>query len=186
MALLAVALLPGACGGSASPGPGVAAVASTAAATPPASRLEEGRPDRVLEVHARARRIKDFPDPDGDGELSITAGPGSDLDPNDPVFEGSAAAPASRCWDAESPEPGAAGPERGREAEIRAVHALARHHRFPGPRIRRRHEHQRRPGSDLDPDSPQFKSRRQGVQALACPAAARARAARCTSGGGQK
>jgi hypothetical protein len=34
----------------------------------------------------RSHGIKDFPDPDSQGGIKITGGPGSDLNPNNPQF----------------------------------------------------------------------------------------------------
>jgi hypothetical protein len=40
----------------------------------------------------RAHGIKDFPDPNSQGGIAIKAGPGSDLDPNNPQFKAANAA----------------------------------------------------------------------------------------------
>ena len=40
----------------------------------------------------RSHGISDFPDPAANGSISITAKPGSDLDPNNPQFQSAATA----------------------------------------------------------------------------------------------
>ncbi|MPZ71211.1 MAG: hypothetical protein GEU71_17040, partial [Actinobacteria bacterium] len=79
-ALIAVGLIAAACsGGSTSPG-----VADVGSNTPGSSASPGGSAETGELAYSQCMRdhgIEDFPDPGPDGEISIDAGPGSDLAP---------------------------------------------------------------------------------------------------------
>jgi hypothetical protein len=53
----------------------------------PAQKAEALKNGLKMAVCMRAHGIKDFPDPRSDGSISINASPGSDLNPNNPLFQ---------------------------------------------------------------------------------------------------
>jgi hypothetical protein len=84
-ALVASAMLIAACGGG-SNGP---AVAGTGSPTSPKSSTDQPAKGSPL-AYAKCMRshgVPDFPDPKSNGELQLSAGPGSDLGPDAPQFQ---------------------------------------------------------------------------------------------------
>jgi hypothetical protein len=79
LASISTVLLTAGCGGGSS-GPHVAAGSATPGATPATSALAYSR-------CMRSHGVADFPDPNSNGDVALNAGPGSDLDFNDPRFK---------------------------------------------------------------------------------------------------
>lgn len=87
VALLAVAAvaMTTACGGGSNPGIATAPPASPMSTPFPTA---SGTPSPAAYAACmRAHGIADFPDPNSQGNFEINAGPGSDLDPNNPAYQ---------------------------------------------------------------------------------------------------
>jgi len=101
----------------------------------------------------RAHGIKDFPDPDANGDIRLEAGPGSDLGPDNPQFKVASAACKSLL-----PNQGA--PPKGvKAANLKYAKCMRGHgiKDFPDPNPDGTLQIQATPGSDLDPNNPLFK-----------------------------
>src|SRR6266516_2937895 len=85
-ALIATVLLMAACGHGGSKSPGVAS-AGTGTATASSGGGSAKASALAYSKCMRARGIKDFPDPDSNGEIQIDAGPGSDLSADNPKYQ---------------------------------------------------------------------------------------------------
>jgi hypothetical protein len=151
-ALLLSAALITACGsGSGSKGPGVASVspsgnASSSTGSPKASMLAYSR-------CMRAHGLPNFPDPNANGNLSLNADQGSNLDPNSAAFKAADAACKSLL-----PAPQAQGGAKAqnlRYAQCMRAHGISD---FPDPNPDGGLRIQSSPGSDLDPNNPQYKA----------------------------
>ena len=100
----------------------------------------------------REHGIADFPDPDANGDLTLEAGPGSDLDFNNPAFKA-----ADEACKALLPEAGESPADL--KAATLAYAACMREHGiadFPDPNASGGLEIQSEPGSDLDPNNPAY------------------------------
>jgi hypothetical protein len=84
-ALLATALLTAACASSGAKTPGVAAISSASATSSATSGTKASAINYARCM--RAHGIKDYPDPNADGDIEINAGPGSDMGPDNPHFK---------------------------------------------------------------------------------------------------
>jgi hypothetical protein len=108
-------------------------------------------------AHARCMRahgISNFPDPDANGNLQLNADAGSDLDPNNPRFK----AADSAC---KSLLPPRKAPPKDLKAKTLKYARCMRAHGisdFPDPGPDGTLQIQATPGSDLDPNNPQYKA----------------------------
>jgi hypothetical protein len=158
--LIAATVVVAGCGGG-SNGPGVAGAgsASTGAAK---SSAGGSRQQRVLAYSRcmRAHGLKDFPDPSSGG-LTIRVNPGSDLDPNNPQFK--SAQQACRSLD---PKPTAGEQRQASARDLKYAQCMRAHgiKDFPDPDSQGGIKITGGPGSDLDPNNPQFKSADQSCQ----------------------
>jgi hypothetical protein len=146
--VLAVGLLTAACGSGGAASPGVAQVSTSAGAS------DSATPSTLAYAQCmRAHGIKDFPDPNSDGELALNLEPGSDLDPDNPTYKSADAA----CQPLMPPKQG---PPAGlKEANLKYAKCMRAHGiaDFPDPQPDGTLQIQAQPGSDLDPDNPQNK-----------------------------
>ncbi len=172
--LVGLAVLAAACSGG-SNGPGVASAGTTATTKPaPGSSATNGssgskNPSLALEYSQcmRSHGVADFPDPNSSGDISISAGPGSDLNPNNPTFEAAQQAcqkytPGANMTPAQKAQAQA---NLLKYAQCMRAHGIAD---FPDPttgpdgapgiRI------QSGPGSDLDPNNATFQAAQQKCQ----------------------
>lgn len=151
--LIALGLLAGACSKDNAADPAVARLSSApASATSSSSAAAHGS----LLAYSRCMRahgIKDFPDPSGNGDLGIQAGPGSDLDPKNPQFAAADRACKPLLPNHGQPPPGA------KQAALKYAQCMRSHgiSDFPDPQADGRLTIGGRAGSDLSPDNPQFK-----------------------------
>jgi hypothetical protein len=147
----AVLLLAAGCAHQASPG-----VASTGAGTARASASASGTHGSALAYSRcmRAHGVKDFPDPNGDGELELNAGPGSDIDPNNPTYKTADAACKSLLPPQQAPPAGL------KEANLKYSKCMRSHgvSDFPDPSSDGTLQLQSKPGGDLDPNNPTYKA----------------------------
>jgi len=148
-ALLIVAASATACGGK-STSPGIAAL-GTSSASPSASSSGHGSALAYSQC-MRAHGISDFPDPNSNGSIGLNAEAGSDLSPDNPQYQ----AANNTC---KSLKPAVS--QQQRQAVATALLNYAKCMRqhgisdYPDPsngslRVASS------PGSDLDPDNPQF------------------------------
>lgn len=84
--LVAVGLLMAACS-SGSASPGVAKAGSTATTAAASANKSSKASPLAYSQCMRAHGIGDFPDPNSQGQISLSAGPGSDLIPDNPLFQ---------------------------------------------------------------------------------------------------
>ena len=152
-ALLLTGALLAACGsGNKSGGPPVASISSSGSTSSPS-----GAPKASTLAYARCMRahgIEDFPDPDAHGNLGLNGGPGSDLDPNNPAFKAADAACKSLLPPPQAPRPGMRA-QNLNYAKCMRQHGISD---FPDPKPDGSLQIQATPGSDLDPNNPQFKA----------------------------
>jgi hypothetical protein len=152
-ALLAVVLLATACAGGPS-GPGVAG--QGASSTPSAS--PSGDPRDAELAYAKCMRehgISDFPDPQPGGGIAIQAGPGSDLDQNNPQFKA-----ADEACKSLLPTPSKQDQQKEFEDMLRFAQCMREHGiaDFPDPKPGEGISISTEQGSDLDPNNPQFQA----------------------------
>jgi hypothetical protein len=150
---LACGLVAAACGSSGSGGPPVASLSSS----PSASATSPGSAKASTLAYARCMRahgISDFPDPDASGNLQLNADAGSDLDPKNPRFKAADTACKSLL-----PPPQAA-PKDLKAKNLRYARCMRAHgiSDFPDPKPDGTLQIQDTPGSDLDPNNPQYKA----------------------------
>jgi hypothetical protein len=152
---LVCGLLAAACGSSGSGGPPVASLSSS----PSGSATSSGSSARASMLAysrcMRAHGISDFPDPDAHGDLSLNAsGPGSDLNPNNPQFKAADAACKSLRPPPQAP------PKDLRTHTLHYARCMRAHgiSDFPDPKPDGTLQIQATPGSDLDPNNPQYKA----------------------------
>lgn len=159
-ALIAVGLFAVACSKDNAADPGVARLSSSSAgATSSASGSAHGS----LLAYSRCMRshgITDFPDPSGKGELAIQAHPGSDLNPKNPQFAAADRACKPLLPNHGQPPPGV------KQAVLKYAQCMRSHgiSDFPDPQANGSLTIGGRPGSDLNPDSPQFKRANEACQ----------------------
>ena len=157
VALVILALLAAACGGGSS-GSGVANLGSSSKSGGDSSSQTASKKADAL-AYSRCMRshgISDFPDPNSKGQISISAGPGSDMDPNSPQWQS-----AQKACKALEPSPGTPAQQAGRRAAALKYSKCMRSHGisdFPDPNSSGGLEVQAAPGGDLDPNNPQFKT----------------------------
>jgi hypothetical protein len=148
---VAAALLAAGCAHQASPG-----VASTGRGTARASASASGAHASALAYSKcmRSHGIKDFPDPNSDGELTLDAQPGSDIDPNNPTYKAADAACKSLLPPQQKPPAGL------KEANLKYAKCMRSHgvSDFPDPSADGTLQIQSKPGSDLDPNNPTYKA----------------------------
>ena len=154
--IVAAVVLVAACG-SGSSGPGVANTGSPANATKPSSPGSQRSSLLAYSRCMRAHGIPDFPDPNSNGGLLLQAHQGSDLDPNNPQLQA-----AQRACKSLAPAPPTSGPGQARAAAAMLKYARCmRAHGitdFPDPGSNGQLSIKARPGSDLNPNGPQFQS----------------------------
>lgn len=159
-AAAAAVLLAAGCGHQDSPG-----VASTGKGTakPTASATNTHGSALAYSKCMRAHGIKDFPDPSANGELSVDAKPGSDLDPNNPTYKSADTACKSLM-----PPPQQQLPAGLKEANLKYAKCMRSHgvSDFPDPSADGSLQIQSRPGSDLDPNNPTYKAANEACKHL--------------------
>lgn len=101
----------------------------------------------------RAHGLKDFPDPGSNGAINLNGAPGSDLDRNDPRFQAAYQACKSLL------PPGQTGSSGGLKiANLNYAKCMRSHgiSDFPDPNADGSLSLKPSPGSDLDPNNPQY------------------------------
>jgi hypothetical protein len=153
-ALLGIVLLATACAGG-SNGPGVAE--QGASSSPSAS--PSGDPGDGGLGYAQCMRdhgISDFPDPEASGSIPIRREPGSDLDPDNPQFK----AADDACKSLLPQPPSEEQQQQEFEDMLRFAQCMREHGitDFPDPKPGEGIDLNAEPGSDLDPNNPQFQA----------------------------
>jgi hypothetical protein len=164
-ALLAIALVGAACSSGPST-PGVAGSGTGATTTTAASAANQGMPTLTPAQRAaqlsysecmRSHGVSDFPDPDSQGRIQITSGPGSDLNPDNPVYQN-----AQKACQSKQPKPTPAQQAQAQAYALRVAQCMRAHgiKDYPDPsagsggKISIRLNNS--PGSDLNPNNPLF------------------------------
>ena len=152
-ALIAVGMFAAACSKDNAASPGVARLSSSSAS---ATSSASGSAHGSMLAYSRCMRshgITDFPDPSGKGEIAIEGHPGSDLDPKNPQFAAADRACKPLLPNHGQPPPGA------KQAALKYARCMRSHGipDFPDPQANGGLTIGARPGSDLDPNNPQFK-----------------------------
>ncbi len=158
--LMEVVFLVAACSNGPS-SPGVAATGgTTTSTTDPGAGSGAGQPTaqnaaKLLDYShcMQSHGIKDFPDPGPNGTLSITAGQGSDLNPNNPLF-----AQAQNDCQHLMPQPTAAQKAQAIKNGLKMAQCMRAHgiKDFPDPTSSGAIRIQGGPNSDLNPSDPLF------------------------------
>jgi hypothetical protein len=150
--VLAVGLLSG-CGHH-STGPSVARLGTSPSASAAPSA---GGPASMLAYSQcmRTHGVPDFPDPDPDGRLTLTAHAGSDLDPNSATFKA-----ADKACAGLRPAPNASQMAANRTQLLKYSKCMRSHGipDFPDPGPDGGMQIQVKPGSDMDPNAPAFQA----------------------------
>ncbi|MGH3626215.1 MAG: hypothetical protein ACRDRL_02040 [Sciscionella sp.] len=151
--LIAVALLLTACGHSGSGGTGVASVGSPSAGSGTATDSSGSSAKASALSYAQCMRthgVKDFPDPDSDGNFHLDISPGSDLAPDNPTYKAADGA----CKSLLPPRP--AVPANMKAANLKYAKCMRAHgiSDFPDPQADGTLQINATPGSDLDPANP--------------------------------
>ena len=155
-ALACLAMLTAACGGGGPTG------SDTAAGSPGGS----GQTGALAYSRCmRAHGIKAFPDPNSQGGISITGGPGSSLDPQSPQFKAADQAcrklmPGANLSPAQK---AAAQAQELRYSECMRAHGILD---FPDPSGRGGISIKVQPGRDLDPNNPRYQAANNACQQL--------------------
>lgn len=148
-AVFAVTQVTTACGGSSSAGvAGGGNPSSSSAAAGGQSAL-------AYSQCMRAHGIADFPDPGSNGGISLHAGPGSDLDQNNPQYKAANSACARLLPPAKHPNVKQLKTANLNYAKCMRAHGISD---FPDPKPDGSIQIKADPGSDLDPSNPQFKA----------------------------
>lgn len=159
--LIALALLASVCSGG-SPSPGVANVSATST-TGSSSTSGSGTKASALSYSQcmRSHGVSDFPDPNANGSIQISGGPGSDLDPNNPTFQA-----AQRTCQSLQPKPSAAQQHQAQQQFLKYSQCMRSHgiKDFPDPNANGRISISAGPGSDLDPNNPTFQAAQSACQ----------------------
>ncbi|HVX44041.1 MAG TPA: hypothetical protein VHC49_09140 [Mycobacteriales bacterium] len=148
-ALIASALFLAACSHDGSTSPRVAGAGGT---TSPSSAAPTKASALAYSQCMRSHGIKDFPDPDSNGELKVNAGPGSDLNGDDPKYQ--AADTACKPLLPNQGKP----PANLKAANLKYARCMRKHGiaDFPDPKPDGTLQIQAQPGGDLDPNNPRF------------------------------
>ncbi len=162
--LAAVAVLAAACGGTS--GPGVASLGTSAsgASHSSTSGSSHGASPLAYSQCMRAHGITDFPDPNGQGQIALQGGPGSDLDPNNPQFQA-----AQQACQSLQPKHAAPSQQQAHQMEqdaLKFAQCMRAHGvtNFPDPQFHNTANgfgislSGGGPGSGLDPNDPQYQS----------------------------
>ena len=132
-------------------------VASAGSASPTGSSASRSASASALAYAQcmRAHGIRDFPDPDSNGGLSLDAAQGSDLNPNNPQFKAADTACKSLL-----PQGQATPPPGAKDANLTYARCMRAHgiSDFPDPNADGTLKIEPKPGSNLDPTNPQFKT----------------------------
>jgi hypothetical protein len=117
----------------------------------------------------RSHGIGDFPDPNAQGQLQLSAGPGSDLQPNSPQFQA-----ADKACRSLLPAPPSRAQQRKDFAQALKFSKCMRSHGIPmpdpqppgsGPQTQSRSA-AATGAENIDPTSPQFKTAQQACASL--------------------
>jgi hypothetical protein len=160
-ATLALVLATACAGGS--NGPGVAG--QGASSTPSASPSGDPRDaDLAYAQCMRDHGISDFPDPQPDGGIAIQAGPGSDLDPDNPQFK----AADDACQSLLPTPPSQQEQEQEFEDMLRFAQCMREHGitDFPDPKPGEGIDISADQDSDLDPSNPRFQAAKKACGGL--------------------
>jgi hypothetical protein len=161
-ALAGLVLLAAACSSSPS-SPGVAgARGGVTTTTAPAATGANLKPTaaQAAELLAyshcmQSHGVPDFPDPSSSGALQIAGGPGTDLNPNSPQFK-KAQAECQKLMPTATPAQKAQALASGlKMAQCMRAHGITD---FPDPNSSGQLQIRISPGSDLDPNNPQFQA----------------------------
>jgi hypothetical protein len=150
---LACGLFAAACGSTGSGGAPVASISSSSAS----ATSSGGSAHASTLAYARCMRahgIADFPDPDANGNLGLNGQPGSDLDPNNPAYKAANNACKSLLPAPQAPPTGTRA-QNLRYARCMRAHGISD---FPDPNPNGSLQIHPSPGSDLNPNNPQYKA----------------------------
>jgi hypothetical protein len=154
LALLIMVLLAAAC----AEGPTGPGVAGEGASSSPSASPSGDRRDALLAYSQcmRDHGISDFPDPEPGGGIAVQAVPGSDLDPNNPQYK----AADEACRSLLPPPPTEEQQEQERAEALKYSKCMRAHgiSDFPDPNAEGGIDLNAEPGSDLDPNNPQFQA----------------------------
>lgn len=168
-ALVAVGLLTVGCAAEQPTSTGVASLGDSPSPTPSAAADNAGsgngrRNGQIAYSQCmREHGVKEFPDPDGNGRLTLRARPGSALDPNSSTFKA-----AQEACQRLRPQPGTAERERNRAAGLKYSRCMRDHgiRSFPDPDSDGGMRIEMRPGSDMDPKNPKFQAAQEACKSL--------------------
>jgi hypothetical protein len=163
-AFIVIGLLAAACsnGSGGSGGPGVAGAGSPSSSASSSPGASAGGAQAAMLAYSHCMRdhgIWDFPDPDANGGIDMS---GSDLDPDSPQFQAAQEACKS-LLPARSTDQSDTYEQALRFAKCMRDHGISD---FPDPEANGEIGIQIEPGTDLDPNNPQFKAAAHACQSL--------------------
>jgi hypothetical protein len=154
-ALACLALVAAACSSSASPGAGAGAAGGGGSGKPSALAFS-----RCMRAHG----ITAFPDPNSQGQIGISGGPGTGIDRNSPQFK--AAMEACRPLLPPPPSDNPAQQAKMKAGNLKYARCMRAHgiSDFPDPNSQGQLQIQVTPGGDLDPNNPRFQAANKACQ----------------------
>jgi hypothetical protein len=166
LTLVLLTILTASCS-SGSPSPGVAGAGATTTTSASSNSSSSSRQDEALKYSQcmRSHGVPDFPDPNASGGINVQAGPGGDLNPDNPTFQA-----AQKACEKYSPEANLTPAQKAQQqAKLLKYAQCMRSHgvtNFPDPgsgpsggfgiKVT--------PGSGLDPNSPTFQAAQKACQ----------------------
>jgi hypothetical protein len=149
-ALAATAALVTGCSHS-SPSPGVASISAptSGGSSSAGAKTSALAYSQCMRVHG----IKDFPDPNSNGDIALNAQPGSDIDPNNPKYV-TADNACKSLMPAQTAPPADLKVKTLKYAKCMRANGVSD---FPDPKADGTLQVRAEPGSDLDPNNPVFK-----------------------------
>ncbi|MFF0269993.1 hypothetical protein [Kribbella sp. NPDC004536] len=160
--MLAAGLLATGCGSDGSASPGVADITPSAGSSPTASA--SSTPDALgYSACMRSHGVKNFPDPNANGEIVMNAEPGNGLDMNDPTFKA-----AEEACKALRPGLGTEEKKKVRAEGLQYAKCIRAHgvKSFPDPPAGDGPQVQSSQNPELNPDNPKFKAAQEACKAL--------------------
>jgi hypothetical protein len=158
-----ILIVAGCTSGSASPGvANVSATSSTTGSSSSSPSAGSGKASPLAFSQCmRSHGVADFPDPNSQGQISISGGPGSDLDPNNPTFQ----AAQTACQNLQ-PKPSPAQQHQNQQDALKYAQCMRAHGiaDFPDPTSSGGLRISAGAGSDLDPNNPTFKAAQSACQ----------------------
>jgi hypothetical protein len=157
-ALVLAGLLVAGCAGNEPTGPGVAELGTPAASAPPSGKNVPKDPKARAVAYSKCMRtngVKNFPDPDSNGEIRLHAEPGNGMSADDPRFQA-----ADKACKYLMPGPGQEDRDKIKSANLKYSKCMRANgiKSFPDPKADGTLQVQNEMGGELDPTNPKYQA----------------------------